>query len=171
MAKEKKNLTEYQRIREEHGLTREAACCLLKTISIDRLQRIEYRKTVPTPDEIIDMATKYKSPALYNYYCSNECPIGKRCIPEIPTKDIAQIALELLAALKRASDKKDDFVEIISDGSIEFSEIKKFVEIQNELEQIAGTVSALQLWCQEMLASGHIDQTVYQDCKNKSGKK
>ena len=29
------------------------------------------------------MSKKYKQPDLCNYYCSQECPIGKQYVPEI----------------------------------------------------------------------------------------
>ena len=82
-ASKKENKSVYQRRREELGLTREKASDLLETISSERIERIENRKFTAYPDEIILMAEKYQSPFLCNYYCANECEIGRQYIPEV----------------------------------------------------------------------------------------
>jgi len=79
--KEKKTL--YQRRREELGLSREKASEVLETIPPERIERIENGKFTAHPDEVVIMAEKYKAPHLCNYYCANECSIGKQYVPEI----------------------------------------------------------------------------------------
>ena len=74
--KENKNI--YQRRREELGLTREAASERLHGLSQEKIERIENERTVPQPDEVLIMSEGYKDPQLCNYYCANECPIGKQ---------------------------------------------------------------------------------------------
>ena len=78
--KENKNI--YQTSREEMELTRESAAEKLKFISSDRIEKIENEKTLPHPEEVLAMADCYKNPALCNYFCSHECPIGIEYVPE-----------------------------------------------------------------------------------------
>ena len=94
--KENKNV--YQTSRESLGLTREAAAEKLEFLSADRIEKIESEKSLPHPDEILAMADCYKNPSLCNYYCSHECPIGLKYVPEVQMKDLSQITLEMLAS-------------------------------------------------------------------------
>ena len=145
--KENKNI--YQISREEAELTRDAAAEVLGFISADRIEKIENEKTMPHPDEILAMAEYYKKPNLCNYYCSHECPIGKKHVPEVKMKDLSQITLEVLAALNTLDKEKNRFIEITMDGIISSDELTDFRRINEQLSQIATTVSALQLWIQQ----------------------
>ena len=87
----RENKTVYQLRREELGLTREKASELLEGITPERIERIESEKYLAHPDEILLMAEKYQAPQLCNYYCSNECEIGKKYVPQITIKDLPQI--------------------------------------------------------------------------------
>lgn len=73
----KTNKSVYQLKREELGLSREKASELLDGIPPERIERIESGKFSAHPDEVIQMASKYQAPELCNYYCANECEIGK----------------------------------------------------------------------------------------------
>ena len=72
----KENKTIYQTSRESLGLTRDQAAEKLEFISADRIEKIEYQKSLPHPEEVMAMADCYKEPILCNYFCSHECPIG-----------------------------------------------------------------------------------------------
>ena len=145
--KENKNI--YQISREDSDLTRDAAAEALGFISADRIEKIENEKTMPHPDEILAMAECYKKPNLCNYYCSHECPIGQKHVPEVKMKDLSQITLEVLAALNTLEKEKNRFIEITMDGIISSDELTDFRRINEQLSQIATTVSALQLWIQQ----------------------
>lgn len=162
--KENKNL--YQQRREELGLSREKAAELLETIPPERIEKIENQKSMPHPDEVLVMAEAYKMPTICNYYCANDCPIGKRYVPEIKQKDLSQIVLEMLASLNAMEKKQERLIEITVDGKIEGEEIKDFIHIQEELERISITVESLQLWVEQMLANGTIDVDEYNAYKN-----
>lgn len=157
--KENKNL--YQIKREELGLSREKASELLESIPPERIEKIENQKSLPHPEEVLIMAEAYKTPNLCNYYCANECPIGKQYVPEIEMKDLSQIVLEMLASLNAMKGKQDRLIEITVDGKVDGEEIKDFVHIQEELEKISITVEALQLWSEQMIAEGKIDEEAY----------
>ena len=157
--KENKNL--YQIKREELGLSREKASELLESIPPERIEKIENQKSLPHPEEVLIMAEAYKTPNLCNYYCANDCPIGKHYVPEIEMKDLSQIVLEMLAFLNAMKGKQERLIEITVDGKVDGEEIKGFVHIQEELEKISITVEALQLWSEQMIAEGKIDEEAY----------
>ena len=113
------------------------------------------------------MAEGYKAPQLCNYYCANECPIGQQYVPEIQVKDLSRIVLEMLAALNVAQKQQERLIEITADGEIQTNEIADFVEIQKTLERISITVETLQLWSEQMLASGAINRELYEKYMSK----
>ena len=102
---------------------------------------------------------------LCNYYCANECEIGKQYVPEIKVKDLSQIVLEMRASLNSIRRNQERMIEITADGVIDEDEIGEFVEIQEELEKISITVETLQLWIEHMISEGHIDKKAYQEAK------
>ena len=161
--KENKNI--YQVTRENLELSREKASELLETIPPERIEKIENEKSMPHPDEVLAMSKGYKKPSLCNYYCSNQCPIGKEYVPEIEIKELAPIVLEMLASLNSVNSKKDRLIEITADGKIDNNEIDDFIYIQEELERISITVETLQLWSEKMLANNIIDAEEYKKRK------
>ena len=163
----KENKTIYHTTRESLKLTREAASELLETIAPERIEKIENERCLPHPDEVLVMAEKYKQPSLCNYYCANQCPIGQQYVPEIKVKDLSQIVLEMLASLNAMNKQKERLIEITVDGKITGDELKDFVYIQEELERISIAVETLQLWSERMLATGVIDEELYDACKNR----
>lgn len=167
-ASTKENKNRYQLAREELGLSREKAGDLLKVIPPDRIEKIENERSLPHPDEVLLMSQKYKKPLLCNYYCSNECPIGRQYVPEVQIKDLSVIVLEMLASLNRAGQMKDRLIEIAADSMVSGDEIDDFIRIQDDLERISVAVETLQLWTEKMLAGGKIDPLQYHARKNHS---
>ena len=162
----KESKTIYQLKRDELGLSREKASELLAGIPPERIERIENGKFTAHPDEIVLMAEKYQAPELCNYYCANECEIGKQYVPEIKIKDLSQIVLEMLASLNTLKKRQERLIEITADGLINADEIEDFIKIQDELEKISITVETLQLWTEQKLASGDIDMDAYNAAKS-----
>ena len=163
--KENKNI--YHKTREALQLTRETASELLESISPERIEKIENERALPHPDEVLLMAEKYRKPGLCNYYCANQCPIGQQYVPEIRIKDLSQIVLEMLASLNSMNRLKERLIEITVDGKITGDEIEDFIYIQEELERISIAVETLQLWSEQMLATGAIDAGQYYARKNR----
>ena len=163
--KENKNI--YQLTREGLKLSREAASELLESIPPERIEKIENERSLPHPDEVLVMSDKYKQPSLCNFYCANQCPIGQEYVPEIKVKDLSQIVLEMLASLNSVSKQKDRLIEITADGKISGNELEDFIFIQEELERISITVETLQLWSERMMATGIIDEELYNACKKR----
>ena len=108
----RENKTIYQKLREENDLTREKAAELLEFISEDRLERIENEKSEPAPEDVIRMAEVYKAPELCNYYCSHECPIGRKYVPPIEMTELPAIILETVASLNAVYPLTNRLIEI-----------------------------------------------------------
>lgn len=154
--KENKNI--YQISRESCGYTREAAAEQMEFISSDRIEKIEYEKTLPHPEEILAMAECYKNPALCNYFCSHECPIGIEHVPEVQSKALSQITLEMLATLNKLVREKERLIEITVDGELSDDEIPDFVSIKAELEKMSLAIDSLNLWIDKMILEGKVDR-------------
>lgn len=156
--KENKNV--YQLSREEASLTRDAAAEKLGFISSDRIEKIESEKTLPHPDEILAMADAYKKPSLCNYYCSNECPIGMKSVPELTSKELSVVTLEMLSTINTLYKERERLIEIAVDGQLTEDEIPDFKRIQSELNDMAIAIDTLKLWVDNTIASGKIDKSL-----------
>jgi hypothetical protein len=161
--------TIYKKIRIEHNMSRDEVCdeaLQYGFIAPERLERVENGKHPIHPDEVLLLSEIYGEPTLCNYYCSQECPIGQKYVPEIKVKDLSKIVLEMLASLNSAQKRQERLIEISADGVIDADEIKDFVFIQKELERISVTVECLQLWVEQMLAENKIDRATYEKFLN-----
>lgn len=145
--RENKNI--YQLSREKAELSREAAAEKMVYITADRIEKIEYETSAPHPEEVLAMADCYRNPALCNYYCSHECPIGQEYVPEVEIKDLSRITLEVLAGLNALSREKDRLVEITVDGEISPDELEDFQRIREALDKMSMTVDSLRLWAEQ----------------------
>ncbi|MCF0130736.1 MAG: helix-turn-helix domain-containing protein [Pseudobutyrivibrio sp.] len=152
----KENKTAYQLAREAKNLTREAAEDLMTYVSADRIEKIESEKTLPHPEEILAMADAYKAPDLCNYYCTHECPIGQKFIPQVKLKDLSQITLEMVASLNAMEKEKNRLIEITVDGKITDDEMNDFKNIQTRLDEITIAIESLKLWVQKAIAEGNL---------------
>lgn len=153
--KENKNI--YQQSRENAALTREAAAEQMEFLSESKIEKIEYEKTLPHPEEVLAMAKCYKDPSLCNYYCSHECPIGQEYVPEVKFKELSQITLEMLASLNSLEKEKNRLIEITVDGVISPDERKDFEKIQKQLGQISLAIDSLQLWVDKAIIDGKLE--------------
>lgn len=160
----------YKAIRKEKDMTRDEVCDVAvdlgKPLQPERLERIENKKLEIHPEEVMLLSKIYGEPTLCNHYCSKECPIGQKYVPEIKVKDLTQIVLEMLSSLNTMKKSQERLIEITADGVIEDDEIKDFVFIQKELERISITVETLQLWVEQMIAEDKIDKEKYEKLIN-----
>ena len=72
-----------------------------------------------------------------------------------------------LLQLNAMNKRKERLIEITADGVIGEDELTDFLFIQKELERISITVETLQLWSEQMLATGAIDAKQYRACKER----
>ncbi len=155
----KTDKTMYMTAREELGLTRQEASDSITSqyISPDRLEKIENRRLIARPDEILAIAEAYRAPSLVNYYCTHDCEIGGKYVNEVKPKELSQIAIETLNSLNHLSQVKERLLEIVEDGEITDDEYADFQRIKANLDKMAQAVESLQLWLNESAANGKID--------------
>ena len=157
----KNNKNIYHRLREERGLSRAAASELLQCVTESRLVRIEIEGSLPYPEEIKAMSEAYKTPALCNHYCSQDCPLGQYYVPKVKDKELSTITLEMLALLNQLNRQKDRLIEITVDGMIDPDEVKDFKKIRSDLEKMSMTIDSMQLWIDNAIADGVIDEKAF----------
>lgn len=102
------------------------------------------------PDKAVLMADLYKSPHLLNYYCLNECPIGRGRPVSAEVLSIERVTVKLLQGMRmdRLADIKDKLLEIAVDGEVSSDEMGDLKEIVDYLEGFSKTVSELKVICE-----------------------
>ena len=168
-SKENKNI--YQISREEQHLTRAQASEKLEWISASRIEKIESDRSPVTPEEVLAMSEVYNKRELCNHFCSTECPIGKKYVPQISKKSLSEITLELLNLINKLESEKDRLIEITSDGVIHDDEIKDFVTINSQLKHISMNVESLKLWFEDTIASGNVNREILASVIEELGEK
>ena len=158
----RENQSIYQITRESLGLTREKAGELIPGFSPERIEKIENERVQIRPDDVKLMAEYYKAPGLCNYYCSEECPIGKGRTPRVENRELVQIAVETINGINRLNRVKDRLLEIAEDGTISPDEYEDFAEIRETLEKLLVSVSTLQLWLEQKMAEGEIREEAFE---------
>jgi len=153
----KENKTIYQVTREDLGLTREKAADMIPGFSPERIEKMENGRMQIQPSDVMILAKYYKAPILCNHYCANECPIGQVHALRPEPKELAQIAIETLNAVNKMDQNKDRLLEIVEDGQVRPDEYHDFVEIKSILDDIALSVANLQLWVNEQIAEGKLE--------------
>ncbi len=150
----------YQQFRKEHGnLSREEVEKATDgKLSVRRLEKIETNQALPHPEDIIEMARVYKMPELNNYYCTNECAIGKRYIPSVRVGNLSQIVLQMLNTLEDLDEQKRRLVQITVDETISDDEMQDFAKIKKMIEQISMEAQALQVWVEQQDNEGKINK-------------
>ena len=157
--RENKNI--YQLSREGQGLTRETASERMVYISPERIEKIENDRIQIRPEDVKLLAEYYKAPGLCNYYCSQECPIGQGRMKRVESRELVQIAVELLNGMNRLQSYRDRLLEIVEDGTIDPDEYEDFARIKETLDKIQASVSTLQLWLEEKKAEGEIEEDAF----------
>lgn len=111
--KENKNI--YQQARDEIEMTRAAVEDATGGIlTSSRVEKIENGSLNVHPEDVILMAEVYNKPELCNYFCTNECQIGKKYVPEVETiHDLPQITMELLSNLNALNRDKERMLLIM----------------------------------------------------------
>ena len=157
----KKDKNIYQLSREKCDLTREKASEALEFMSPDRIEKIESERSTPHPEEILAMSKAYHQPRLRNYFCSHECPIGQKYIPEANDCTLSEIVLKVLSMLQSLTAQRDRLIQITADGRIADDEYQDFVKIHSMLESIARTTDELRIWVDRAILEGIVDEETY----------
>lgn len=107
-------------------------------------------KQIPA-DVVVKMAEIYNAPELMNYYCCNECPIGKNTVPHLELTDIGYLAIQISVSLKNPESMIDRLMEIVQDGIISKNEKPELKSIVGKLDGFSEKVQSLKLWAQKNL--------------------
>lgn len=159
--KENKNI--YQEYRERVHLTREKASEQMDGVSSAKIEKIEYNQQQPSPYDVVQMSKCYKEPSLCNFYCSHECEIGKKYVPEIKVSELTHIILETVASLNDVEPLTKRLIEIARDGKITDDEIKDFALITKKLEEVSIAIESLQLWVEKTASENNINMALLEE--------
>ncbi len=128
--------------------SREGAAELLG-IDRTRLARIELGSLSPYPEEVLVMADAYNAPELCNYFCSQDCPLGKHTIQQVEIAELDRLTIQVLSAFQKINPVKDTLLEITADGIISEKEEPKLVEVIEALDLISAHAQSLKLWAEK----------------------
>ncbi len=131
--------------------SREGAAELLG-ISVSSLADYELGNTKIVPvDKAVLMADLYNAPEIKNFYCTNECPIGKDTVPRLEVEELDRLTVKVLSSFKYLKGIRNELIDIVEDGIITNSEKPKLEEILNALDKIAICSQELRLWAEKNL--------------------
>ena len=156
-SKDESEKSVYQKAREALDLTRDLASDLMVSVSPAQIEKIESGKQLPQAYDILQMAAAYKRPELCNYFCTHECEIGKKSVPEIQLNELPSIILETIASLNDTMPLTNRLIEITRDGKISNNEIPDFVKIKYYLDKVSLAVDELNLWIEKTIGDEEID--------------
>lgn len=121
-------------------------------VSKDQLMNYELGvcKQIPM-DVVVKMAEIYNTPELMNFYCCNECPIGKHIAREIKIAEIDRLTIELLSSFRDVPDVKDSLINIVADGVITEEEKPQLDKVLKFLDSLSEKTESLKLWAMKNL--------------------
>ena len=157
----KQEYRKYRQLRSDLGWSREYASEQLG-MSDDKLERIENGRQIPNPQDVLIMSDVYRAPELCNYYCHNECEIGRQYVPEVSDSELPDIILRLLDAVYKVEGIDRILISITADGIIDDDEVKPLIEVQNTLERLSVMIEALQLCIERKIDNGEISKEAYE---------
>lgn len=108
----------------------------------------------PTPEDVvIRMADLYNAPELENYYCINECPIGKHITPALSTeaKELDRIACSFLYHSQEEflQDIRKAILKVSQDGVLDEQEREELAAVVRKLEDISRDVDDMRVLLQK----------------------
>ncbi len=107
-------------------------------------------KVVPV-DKVNLMADLYHAPEIRNFYCANECPIGKNCITQLEVEELDRLTIKVLAAFQKVGYIKDTLIDITADGVISDTEKTEFSQVIRALDNISKNAQELKLWAEKQI--------------------
>lgn len=110
-------------------------------------------KVMPV-DKAVQMAELYNAPQLLNWYCINECPIGRDMPLSDAVRDISQVAVRLVGSLRpeQLESVKNRLLEIADDGKVTDDEAASLAEIMDWFDDITLRISELRILCRSILS-------------------
>lgn len=130
----------YQLARESAGYTQEKASEMLG-LSVESLRSYECDKRTPADGTVLRMIEIYDTQYLA-YQHLKRADLGEY-IPEISLVNLPSAILKLLNSVNCFLKRKDELIEISSDGIIDKSEVLSYKEILKDLDDITNAVMTL----------------------------
>lgn len=131
--------------------SREGAAEMLG-ISVSSLADYELGITKFIPvDKIVLMADLYNAPEIRNFYCANECPIGKQCVTQLEVEELDRLTIKVLASFKNVAYIKETLVDIAADGIISDNEKPDLNKVIESLDAISQYAQELKLWAEKSI--------------------
>ena len=128
-------------------LSREGAAELLgMSVSSIADAELGLSKLMPA-DKAVLMSDLYRDPALLNYYCLHECPIGCRRPISEDTLEIDRVTVKLTKILRKETVQwfKHTLQDIAADGVVSEDEFDEFDQVVDELREVAVIISELEI--------------------------
>ena len=113
-----------------------------------KLLAIESNDKLPSPEDVVSMAKVYEAPELCNYFCTNQCPIGKDK-PTLIYSDLNEISVRLMSALHYLQKSSDTIYRVLEDGKINDGEQEDFMKIIETLKKLSYSADSLELWAKK----------------------
>lgn len=163
----KENKSKLQLCREELNLSRAQASELMIAVSEDKIKKIENGEQNPTPYDILEMASAYKKPDLCNWYCSCNCEIGQKLVPQVEVSELSKIVLGTVATLNEIQPLINRLIQICKDGKISDDEIPDFALISKRLDEVSLASDALNLWVEKTINENNLNGEMFKKEKAK----
>lgn len=127
--------------------SRESAAELLD-MSVSSLEEAETGKhKVMPPEKAWLMAERYGAPEMRNWYCLNECPMGKGMAISCDFVMIDRAAVKLTRVFRKEKIQwlKNTLQDIAMDGVISDSELEDLDGVVDQLKDVARIISELEI--------------------------
>ena len=135
----------------EKLLTRPGAVEFLPGVTEESLKNYELDLTRTPNTVVVLMADAYGQPELRNWYCANECPIGKNRICEISDMPPERTAIRMLRQLDTMKNGLDELMEILEDGIVTEEELQRiptikrqFLEARKRADEILAAIEKIE---------------------------
>lgn len=102
-------------------------------------------KQIPV-DVVVKMSDAYNTPELMNFYCCNECPIGKITISPVDQTNINNIyklSINIFNLIGEGNELRSTLLDIVEDGLIDENEKEDLDKILENLKKLAGLTNDL----------------------------
>lgn len=119
----------------EKLFTRAGAAECLPGVTEECLKKYELDINRPPNTVVSLMADEYGQPELRQWYCANECPLGKTCrdMPEMPAE---RALLRLQNSIRTMNEPMQELSLIMEDGKIDEVEMKSIPRIYEQLLEV-----------------------------------
>ncbi len=105
----------------------------------------------PSVDMVVLMADTYNAAELENFFCTHECPIGRKNMDKLELHGIDRLTIKTLNVLKDFDEIENSILEITEDGIIDNAEKPRFLEILDRLRKISVVAQEFELWAKKNL--------------------